>query len=72
MSFDATLLRGGKLVVQPNATAHPTMLQVLFNSSLFCIEPLPVQAQTPSCSLKRALLTLKVNPGSRYRCGKSS
>ena len=26
----------------------------------------------PSCSLQRALLTLQVNPGSLYRCGKSA
>ena len=33
-------------------------------------EILPVQPKRPSCSLQRALLTLKVNPGSLYRCGR--
>ena len=30
------------------------------------------QSKTSTCSLQRALLTLRVNPGSRYRCGKST
>ena len=32
----------------------------------------PVQPTKPSCSLQRALLTPNDNPGSRYRCGKST
>ena len=30
----------------------------------------PSRAQSASLSLRRALLTPQVNPGSRYRCGK--
>ena len=40
LSFDVALLRGSKVLVQRNTSAQPTMLQVLYNASLFCVEPL--------------------------------
>ena len=49
-------------VVHPEGSAYSCMTEM----------PRPVRANSAPRSLRRALLTPQVNPGSRYRCGRSA